>query len=193
MKSRQLIVLLTSLIFLFLATSCNKKEATNTAENTKVEKKTTKDLVKNDVKKKVVLKEGMQVVKKKVAFWVPKGWTKQASRDMWIDPVTHSSVNVITENAASYKLEAYLTLSLNNMKKAIKTYKLIKRETKTINGNKIGMLLGEFTMQGMDIKLYSVVIDVKGMKYVLSIGGPKSSFKSLEATFNKVISSIVKL
>ncbi len=48
-------------------------------------------------------------------------------------------------------------------------------------------------MKKMDIKLYSVVMDSDGMKYVLSVGGPKSSFKSLDKIFNKIINSMKKL
>jgi hypothetical protein len=157
-------------------------------------KKIMKSITLNSNFKKVVNnKGGVKVIAEKVSINVPDGWVKSEGRDMWIDPVTNSSVNMVTENAAAYTLESYLELSLTNMKKMIPSYVLIKKSYKQVNGNKIGVLLGEFTMSNMNIKLYSVVLDIAGMKYVLSIGGPKKSFDSLNKTFENILNSFKKL
>lgn len=157
-------------------------------------KKIMKSITLNTSYKKVVdNKGGLKVINKVFSIEVPNGWVKQQGRDMWIDPKTRSSVNAVSENATAYNLNAYLDLSLKNMKKMIPSYKLIKKTTRKVNGNTLGILLGEFEMNKMEIKLYSVVMDSNGMKYVLSVGGPKKSFKLLNKTFNKIINSLKKL
>ena len=144
-------------------------------------------------KKNIDNKGGVKTVDGKISFFIPSGWNKKEGRDMWVEPVSYSSINVIKEYAPTLKMDAYLNLSLKNLKKTIKTYSLIKRTVKTVNGNKLGILFGEFTMSGMNLKLYSVVIDLNGTKYVLSIGGPSKTFTQVDKDFNKIINSIKKL
>jgi len=157
-------------------------------------KKIMKTISLNTSYKKVVdNKGGIKVIGNKVSVDVPNGWAKTQGRDMWIDPLTRSSINVIVENATGYTLDSYLDLSLKNMKKMIPSYKLTEKTKRKVAGRELGILLGEFTINNVEIKLYSVVMNLDGVKYVLSVGGPKKSFKSLSKTFNKIINSFKKL
>ena len=167
-------------------------------ENFKAMEPTFKNIMKSisldkTYKKIIDNKGGLRIIKKSFSIEIPNGWVKNQTKDMWVDPKTRASINAVSENAPGYNLTTYLDLSLKNMKKMIPSYKLIEKTTRKVNGKTLGILLGEFTMNNMEIKLYSVVMDSNGMKYVLSIGGPKKSFDSLNKTFNKVINSLKKL
>ncbi len=124
---------------------------------------------------------------KRVSLWIPAGWTDKEK--MWVDTVTYSSANISLESQPTLSLSEYMSQAKVTMKKMIPSYTVLSESKKTLNGREAAILLGEFTQSGMKLKIYSVVIDLDGMKYVLTVGGPEKTFDKMNPTFQKIINS----
>jgi hypothetical protein len=123
----------------------------------------------------------------RVSLWIPAGWTDKTK--MWVDTITYSSANISLESQPTLSLSEYMSQAKVTMKKMIPTYNVLSESKKMLNGREAAILLGEFTQSGMKLKIYSVVIDLDGMKYVLTVGGPEKSFDKMKPTFQKIINS----
>ncbi|GEM_PF-541557 len=126
-------------------------------------------------------------VKGVYSFKYPSNWTQSKGKIMWTAS-NGSSVNLIPE-ASTMRLSEYVKASIKNMKASIPSYELINQESKKINGITTTILYGKFNMYNNDLRIYSVIYDGNGIKYVLTLGGLDSNFDNDNPTFQDVIES----
>ncbi len=123
----------------------------------------------------------------KYSLSYPSSWKKSEGKIMWIS-TKGSSVNLLTEES-KLGTEAYVNLSVDNMKKQISSYSELKREKKVINGISSYVVYGKFNMYNNDLRIYSVIYDQGSTKYILTLGGLDSNFDADNAVFLKIIDS----
>lgn len=123
----------------------------------------------------------------KYSFSYPTDWKRTEGKVMWVS-TKGSSVNLLTEES-KLGTEAYVNLSVDNMKKQISSYVELKREKKLVNGISSYVVYGKFNMYNNDLRIYSVIYDQGTTKYILTLGGLDSNFDTDNNTFLKIIES----
>lgn len=133
----------------------------------------------------------------KLTVKYPKDWTKKEDSNVIIGFMSGgtANVNLVSEDLAkagspNLKVDEYLKLSLPNIEKEFKDFKLLENTPLTMGNVKAQKIVYTANMEGMNLKFMQVLTVINQKAYVLTYTALADEYDKNLETANKIFGSL---
>lgn len=131
----------------------------------------------------------------KLSIKYPKDWTKKEESNIIVGFMSTgtANVNLVTEDMSknpTMKVDEYLKLSLPNIEKEFKEFKLLENTPLTLGNVKAQKIIYTANVEGMNLKFMQVLTIINQKAYVLTYTALADEYDKNLETANKIFGSL---